>query len=199
MLRTPLDHDAPANRHRQASDAEDVRLIGRVAERDLVAFERLYRCYRPRLRRFLERMSARPAVVDEVVNDTLLVVWNRAAAFNHTSKVSTWVFAIAYRKVLKALSRETAPAEEPDEDIAADGSGPEQSTAGAETRNALLQAMQDLSAEHRAVLNLTYYHGMGYREIAAIVDCPVDTVKTRMFHARRRLRAILSGTLGDWL
>jgi RNA polymerase sigma-70 factor (ECF subfamily) len=48
-----------------------------------------------------------------------------------------------------------------------------------------------MSAEHRAVIELTYYHGYAYKEIAQIMDCPVDTVKTRMFHARRRLRQFL--------
>jgi RNA polymerase sigma-70 factor (ECF subfamily) len=59
--------------------------------------------------------------------------------------------------------------------------------------------MDQLSADHRAVVDLTYFHGMGYREIADIMDCPVDTVKTRMFHARRRLRQVMPGGLDDWL
>ena len=62
---------------------------------------------------------------------------------------------------------------------------------------ALLHALDGLSPAHRAVVDLTYFHGMGYRDIAAVVDCPVDTVKTRMFHARRRLRSLLAGQ--DWL
>jgi RNA polymerase sigma-70 factor (ECF subfamily) len=65
--------------------------------------------------------------------------------------------------------------------------------------DALLRAMDQLSADHRAVVDLTYFPGMGYREIAEIVDCPVDTVKTRMFHARRRLRQAIPGQLADWL
>ena len=59
--------------------------------------------------------------------------------------------------------------------------------------------MSKLTPEHRAVVDLTYFHGMGYREIADVVNCPVDTVKTRMFHARRRLRLAMSGDLVDWL
>jgi RNA polymerase sigma-70 factor (ECF subfamily) len=65
--------------------------------------------------------------------------------------------------------------------------------------DALREAMTSLSPDHRAVVDLTYFHGMGYREIAEIVDCPVDTVKTRMFHARRRLRQALAGNFADWL
>ena len=59
--------------------------------------------------------------------------------------------------------------------------------------------MEGLSPEQRAVVDLTYFHGLGYREIAEILNCPVDTVKTRMFHARRRLKQALPGTLADWL
>ena len=59
--------------------------------------------------------------------------------------------------------------------------------------------MDALSPQHRAVVDLTYFHGIGYREIARIVDCPVDTVKTRMFHARRRLKTLLAGRVEGWL
>jgi RNA polymerase sigma-70 factor (ECF subfamily) len=59
--------------------------------------------------------------------------------------------------------------------------------------------MNELSPDHRAVVDLTYFHGMGYREIAEVMSCPVDTVKTRMFHARRRLREAMSGGPADWL
>ncbi|TMH00747.1 MAG: RNA polymerase sigma factor, partial [Betaproteobacteria bacterium] len=59
--------------------------------------------------------------------------------------------------------------------------------------------LDGLSAEHRAVVDLTYFHGLGCREIADIVGCPVDTVKTRMFHARRKLKTLLTGTAEDWL
>jgi len=66
-------------------------------------------------------------------------------------------------------------------------------------RTALVRALDHLSFEQRAVMHLTYFHGIGCREISDIVGCPVDTVKTRMFHARRRMKALLSGELEDWL
>jgi RNA polymerase sigma-70 factor (ECF subfamily) len=59
--------------------------------------------------------------------------------------------------------------------------------------------MRRLSVDHRIAVDLTYFHGLGYKEIAEIMDCPVDTVKTRVFHARRLLRKALSGSLVDWL
>lgn len=199
MLPIPLVRTPRPARADRRSDAVDAGLIDRVARHDLVAFEALYRAYHPRLQRFLARMTARAGVIDEVINDTMLVVWNRARAYNGQSKVSTWIFAVAYRKTLKALQREGVAADEPGEEEADFQTGPEQRAEAQETRRLLAQALGRLSFEQRAVLNLTYFHGMGYGEIAQIVECPVDTVKTRMFHARRRLRAILAGDLGDWL
>ena len=59
--------------------------------------------------------------------------------------------------------------------------------------------MAELSPDHRAVVDLTYFHELGYREIAEILGCPVDTVKTRMFYARRHLRRCIEGELSDWV
>ena len=90
--------------------------------------------------------------------------------------------------------------EDPGPDVRVDSApGPEQQFGRLQLRELLAQAMGSLSAEHRAVVDLTYFHGIGYREIAEIVDCPADTVKTRMFYARRRLKTLFAGRLDDWL
>src|SRR5882724_8996616 len=88
---------------------KEARLIARVARGDLRAFEDLYRIYHPRLSRFLLNITRRPQLVEEVLSDTLLVVWRRSDGFNGRSKVSTWIFAIAYRKALNALRRLDEP------------------------------------------------------------------------------------------
>jgi RNA polymerase sigma-70 factor (ECF subfamily) len=145
-------------------------------------------------------MTRRAPLVEEVLNDTMLAVWNRPDRFNGASKLSTWVFAIAYRKALNALRRQDEPVEDKGAaDRPAPGGGPERELADRQAQAALMGALEILSPDHRAVVDLTYYHDMGYREIAEIMACPVDTVKTRMFHARRHLKRILSGRLADWL
>ena len=189
----------PAAQHAQRVEHDEVRLISRIAAGELRAFEELYRVYYPRLTRFLERVIRRPGIVEEVLNDTMLVVWHRANGYNGRCKVSTWIFAIAYRKALKALQRFDEPVADDGEKRADDGPGPDEQVGRWQLREALTKALDGLSAEHRAVVDLTYFHGMGCREIAEIVACPVDTVKTRMFHARRRLKTLLTGTLEDWL
>lgn len=182
------------------AESAEARLVGRAANGELQAFEQLYRAYHPRLTRFLDRVTRRPGLVGEVLNDTMLVVWNRAGTYNGRCKVSTWIFAIAYRKAIKALSRldEPVQAECNDDQPAPSESGPEYHAAQSQIRALLAQALDQLSLEQRAVVHLTYFHGMGYREIGDIVGCPVDTVKTRMFHARRRLKTLLADRLEDW-
>lgn len=182
------------------SGPDERELIGRVIARDLAAFEQLYRLYQPRLARFLINLLRRPQLVEEVLNDTMMVVWQTADKFRGASKPSTWIFAIAYRKALKARSRWPEPVEDDDQDTrVSTESGPDQHLDHQRLHDALMTAMERLSSDHRAVVDLTYFHDMGYREIAKIMSCPVDTVKTRMFHARRRLREAMSSSLADWL
>ena len=179
---------------------DEARLIARIVGRDLRAFELLYRIYHPRLTRFLTNLLRRSQLVEEALNDTMMVVWKRPEKFNGTSKVSTWIFAIAYRTALKARSRYDEPVEEPEHaPRPSEDADPEQHLGQRQVQAALLGAMSRLSPEHRAVLDLTYFHEIGYREIAEILDCPVGTVKTRMHHARRHLKGWLEGRLEDWL
>ena len=134
------------------------------------------------------------------MNDTLMVVWERSDSFNGASKLSTWIFAIAYRKAMKAVRRQDEPIEDKEAERRPSlTAGPEETVAHSRIHALLISAMGELSADHRAVVDLTYFHEMGYREIAGILDCPVDTVKTRMFHARRHLRKRLDGELADWI
>jgi len=170
----------------------EVRLVARIAGQDQHAFEVLYRIYYRRLTRFLERVTRRANAIDEILDDTMLAVWRKAATFNGSSQVSTWIFAIGYRLALKALKRDRAWMRSLiDDSEATSAPSPEATLIESELRSRIRGLLADLSPEQRAVVELTYYHGCAYKEIAEIVGCPVDTVKTRMFHARRKLKAVL--------
>jgi RNA polymerase sigma factor (sigma-70 family) len=192
---------APSGWTRKAKvGVDEAHLMQRIAAGDRRAFEELYRLYHPRLARFLAHRLRRPDLVEEVLNDTLMVVWRRPDSFAGGSKLSTWLFTIAYRQALRARAR----FDEPVEDLSADERpsdepGPEQAIGRHQVGLALREAMTGLSEDHRTVIELTYFHEFGYKEIAEIMACPVDTVKTRMFHARRRLKAVLPGDRSDWL
>jgi len=179
------------------SEAHELDLVGRVASGDQRAFEELYRCYHPRLWRFLDRVTRRPHLVEEVLNDTLLVVWRKPHTFNGECRLSTWIFAIAFNKAMKALNRRDDPVEaNAAEELASEALGPEGLVIQQQSSARLLDALAGLSIEQRAVVELTYFHGYAYREIAEVMSCPVDTVKTRMFHARRKLKVLL-GTMHE--
>jgi RNA polymerase sigma-70 factor (ECF subfamily) len=173
-------------------ESDEVRLLGRIAAGDRLAFETLYRAYFSRLSRFIGRMARNAALIEEVVNDTMLVVWQKAATFDGSCKVSTWVFAIAYRKTLKGLKQTDDPVES-DSSLYEDDSGnqPEHAINRQQLQQTVAEALDQLPAAQRAVMVLTYYHDMAYSEIAEIVECPLNTVKTRMFHARHRLKDLL--------
>lgn len=179
-------------------DASDVQMISQVAGGNRHAFEALYRSYFPRLTRFLNAMTRSVQLIEEIVNDTMLVVWQRAHRFDGTSKVSTWIFAIAYRTACKAIKGLDEPVDiDPDLFQGDAGYEPEHELNLQQLRRAIGAALDDLPAAHRTVVQLTYHHDMGYAEIAEIMDCPVNTVKTRMFYARRRLRLLLAGQLEE--
>jgi RNA polymerase sigma factor (sigma-70 family) len=171
---------------------DEAALIARVAGLDQSAFESLYRAYYPKLRHFLLRMMRRSALIEDVLDETMLVVWRKARTYNHASKLSTWIFAIAYRQSLKALRRGDEPQGHDDADqLHSPEPEPDGALQSQQVSGRLQAAIATLSAEHRAVIELTYYQGYACREVAAIMQCPVDTVKTRMFYARRRLKTLL--------
>jgi RNA polymerase sigma-70 factor (ECF subfamily) len=199
---TPEPQRLPSSTAGSLDDEEDRRLVTRICRHELPAFETLYRRYHPRVSRFLHRMLRPSHLVEEVLNDTLFVVWNQADRFNGQSKVSTWIFAIAYRKALKAIAAHDEPMASPPDDeqtLEEDSQRPEARMSLVQLRAAIGVALRGLSPDQRAAVELTYFHGFSYPEIAQIVECPTDTVKTRMFHARRRLKAAFAGQLDDWI
>ena len=191
------EHAAPSSR---SSEQEDLKLIRAIARGDRRGFEALYYRYAPRLGRYLFRLLRQREAVEETINDVMLVVWQSAARFETTSRLSTWLFGIAHHKALKALARSHARAREVSLDIddagendgPADPMTPERTLIGRQLGQALASALDDLSVEHRAVIELAFCEDCSYQEIAAITDCPVNTVKTRMFHARRHLAQLLA-------
>jgi RNA polymerase sigma-70 factor (ECF subfamily) len=186
------------------SDAAARRALAAVAARDRKVFEGLYRQQHRRLSRFLRRFTARPDVIDEVVNETMWVVWRKAGEFRAESTVDTWITGIACRTMLKSL-RGTAPAEELGECLldpgqlaeAAAAASPEDALAERELCQWVAQGLRHLPADQRLTLELAYALGHTCEEIAEIMGCAVGTVKARMFHARVRLRNVLPVLGGD--
>jgi RNA polymerase sigma-70 factor (ECF subfamily) len=174
----------------ESSTADDSSLLRNIARQDREAFEVLYRRYYPRLYRYLLRLVRRSEMVAEIVNDVMMVVWQKAGSFEERSQPSTWILGIAYRKGVKALrGLANQPVAVSPETVASfEDPEPARRQADLEMAMVLQSVLEGLSPEQRAVVELTYHYGYSYREIAQITGVPVNTVKTRMFYARKRLK-----------
>ncbi len=171
---------------------DDRVLLARIVARDREAFERLYRTTYARLSSFLSRTLRSPQTVEEVLNDTMFIVWDKAHTFAGNSRVSTWIFGIAYRQALKRLEREgRRPEGHLTQMELAEMPAPDNIERNREFDDWLHHALECLSPQHRLVVEAVFYLGLTYEEISRIAQCPVGTVKTRMFHARRKLKRIL--------
>ena len=197
LPRRKTEVDASAKRS-NAAESNEVRLLSLIVGGDRRAFETLYRGYFPRLTRFLGQMTRSANIIEEIVNDTMLVVWQKAHTFNGSCKVSTWIFAIAYRKALKAMQGLDEPVESDFEQASGDmAHEPEHEIGHQQLQGKVGVALDALSFEQRTVVILTFFHGMAYEEIAETMACPVNTVKTRMFYARSRLKTLLADQMGE--
>jgi len=172
----------------------DNELLAAVAAGNRQALEELYLSYHRRLARFLSRFTPHYENVEEIINDTFMVVWRRAKDFRYASQVSTWIIGIAYRTALKSLRRrKNDTATRSLDDYAEQTIDP---TFETEVQDWLNHGLNRLPVEQRLTLELAYHMGHSLEEIAAITDCPVGTVKARMFHARENLRQCLPSLSG---
>lgn len=168
-------------------------LLGAVRRGDRGAFTDLYHRYQPRLHGYLRRLVRDPARIEELVDDVMFVVWKDARRFRGDAAVSSWIFGIAYRRAMDALRRDGRR-----ESILQPNIDPTDLPAQEPRHRELVRAgLAELSADHRQVVELTYFCGFSYQEISDIAGCPVNTVKTRMYHARRRLKYLLPILAGD--
>jgi RNA polymerase sigma-70 factor (ECF subfamily) len=174
-------------------EADDVALLRRIARGERTALESLYRGYHRRLDRFLARLTRRADVIEEVINDTFWVVWQKAGEFRGESRVSTWILGIAWRCALKTLREHgDEPTDPADAASAADTlHALDDPHARHELADWVAKGMRRLNAEQRATMELAYGAGHSLDEVAQIMDCELSTVKARMFHARAKLRQVL--------
>jgi RNA polymerase sigma factor (sigma-70 family) len=194
MLETHSFSGTPLSTHQYGQQMRDADLITRLSNADEAALEQLYHHYYTRLYRFIARITRREDLIDEIINDVMYVVWEKAASYDPKCKPSTWIFGIAFNKARQAVRDAGRMEEESLDDLDEDSSWlgrPDGALEQVELEEWLESALNTLSPEHRAVIELTYYEGLHYSEIATILGCPENTVKTRMHHARKNLAVIL--------
>lgn len=165
----------------------DQDLIARVAGEDEDAFRMLYERFSDRVFRYAFTLLRNQHLAEEVAQETMIAVWKSAGRFASRSKLSTWIFGIARNKAFDLLRKERRGDRLPDVTLV------EPDPASAVLKEQLVAgAMESLPESQREVVFLTFYEGLSYGEISAMLDIPEGTVKSRMFHAKRKLAEALT-------
>ena len=172
-------------------------LLDRIGQADEAAFRELYRGFSRRLYAYVLRQLGDAAQAEEIVADTVYEVWRQPGRFRGDSQFSTWLIGIARNKLLMALRSRKPDAHHDDldavaETVPSDDAGAFEMLAQRQRQEGVRQCMERLSEDHRECVHLVFYEGMALAEVASIQGCPENTVKTRLFHARLKLKNCLA-------
>jgi RNA polymerase sigma-70 factor (ECF subfamily) len=187
---------ATADRPRGAvQETSDEALVLSIATGDKQALQVLFGRHNVRVYRFVLRFLNDEAGAEDLVSEVFFDVWRQASRFEARSQVSTWLLAIARNKALSALRRRST--EELDDEVAEfiedPADSPEVTMQKKQRSSILADCLTQLSAAHREIIDLVYYHEKSIDEVAEIIGVPQNTVKTRMFYARKRIAELMNG------
>ncbi|QZN99415.1 sigma-70 family RNA polymerase sigma factor [Chenggangzhangella methanolivorans] len=176
------------------TEVSDDVLIQRIAGGDRAAMRTLYGRHSTRVLRFLIRLVRDQSRAEDLMSDAFFDVWRQASRFEGRSSVSTWILSIARFKALSSMRRpgERELESEIAEAVEDEADTPEVVAQKASKAEALRRCLGQLSAEHREVVDLVYYHERSVEEASQILGVPAATVKTRMFYARKRLAELMA-------
>jgi len=176
------------------NDADERRLLEEVARGDGDALRHLYDRLGQRVFRYISRLIGDHQRAEDLTIETFTEVWRSAKKFRGAALVSTWILGIGRNLAMGHLRRNRVPLEELDESLSCDHD-PVEAFAGRQKEKLLQDALLRLPVIHREVLDLVFMQELNYEQIACLVSIPVNTVKTRVFHAKAKLRDILE-TMG---
>ena len=187
---------ATADRPRGAvQETSDEALVLSIATGDKQALQVLFGRHNVRVYGFVLRFLNDEAAAEDLVSEVFFDVWRQASRFEARSQVSTWLLAIARNKALSALRRRST--EELDDEVAEfiedPADSPEVTMQKKQRSSILADCLTQLSAAHREIIDLVYYHEKSIDEVAEIIGVPQNTVKTRMFYARKRIAELMNG------
>ena len=182
--------DAQAKNEIRISDEA---LVRSIAAGNRIALKVLYARHHARLYRFLQRMVD-DATAEDVLNEVFLQVWRRAEQFQGQSQVATWLMAIArFTAISHCRRRADLQLDERAAAFIEDTADSPAASMDKRERSAVLQkCLAKLTPHHREVIDLIYYQGKKIEEVARFIGAPVNTIKTRMHHARNRMALLLA-------
>ena len=185
---------SPAPVQATAQDTSDETLVAQIAQRDKHALQLLYSRHHVRIYRFALRFLNDEAAAEDTVSEVFIDVWRQAERFEGRSQVTTWLLAIARNKALSLLRRRSS--EELDDEVAEfiedPSDNPEAAMLKSQRASVLQDCLTQLSPAHREIVDLIYYHEKSVDEVAEIISVPANTVKTRMFYARKRIGELMA-------
>ncbi|MBL4621866.1 MAG: sigma-70 family RNA polymerase sigma factor [Immundisolibacteraceae bacterium] len=175
-----------------------VEILNKISSGDESAFADFYRLYESRLYRFICSKLNDSFEASDILHEVFLEVWRKADKFEGRSKVSTWLFGIAYYKTMDRLRKKIPYTVDDEQFFEIKDDAPAQLSCMVTVENAgdVRFCLKTLKDVHRSVMELTFYNELSYREIATIIDCPENTVKTRMFHAKQLIKRCLTNRMG---
>jgi RNA polymerase sigma-70 factor, ECF subfamily len=172
-------------------EERESRLLKDVGKGDAQAFEQLYEATNKRVFQYLCRFTNDRHLAEDLTMDTYAEVWKAAGRFRGESKVATWMIGIARNMAMNEFRKnKTMRTQELDEQMS-DPPAQFHACAGTETTQILAEALNRLPISHREIIDLVFLQGMNYEDISQIVEIPLNTVKTRVFYAKEKLRDAL--------
>jgi RNA polymerase sigma-70 factor (ECF subfamily) len=172
----------------------DETLIQQIADGNKLAMRALFARHQVRVYRFALRIVRDTALADDVVSEVFVDAWQHAGRYEGRSTVSTWLLGITRHKALTAANRR--PTESIDSETAMNvvdpGNSPEAALSQKDTGAVIRRCLASLTSEHAEIIDLVYYQDKSIKEIVEILGIPENTVKTRMFYARKRLAALVA-------
>jgi len=178
------------------TDASDDALISRMARGDQAALRTLVTRHHARIARFILRFAGDRNLVEDLVSDTFFAAWQQAPHFENRSSVATWLLAIARYKALSTRQRRSVPTEAMDDTVTASVADPTARPDDAyehkDSARYLRRCLAALPAEQAMLIELVYYRDKSVKEAAILAKIPENTVKSRMFLARKKLSVLLA-------
>lgn len=185
-------------KYSMTAQEHDLDLIRRIASGDENALHEIYAAYGQRLFAYALRLTNDHAAAEDVTQETLVIAWRTAGKFRGEGRLIAWLLGIVHHTAMKSLRHTVESLDEFEEALLERNALPEEEAQAQEMRLWVRKGLQDLSPEHRAVLDLVFYQGLTLREVAEVCQCPLGTVKSRLNYAREHLRGVLSRTEETW-
>jgi len=184
------------NKSAESRAEKDALLLKQIADGDRNAFTELYKIYQPRLIKFCSRMLKNDiALAADIADEAMIEVWKSAGTFSGLSQPSTWIHSIARFRMIGYLRKNKEVLQDDNfEQLNIEDTDlqPDDEMAVSERNEQLVRDIGKLSDKHREVIELVYFRELSIKDISEMLDVSENTVKTRMFYARKHLKAIVS-------